>query len=172
VLDVVERTHPRIVSPSGERRASDRYQGAVVFEGLPYAPDPLEDSAPTIELVNRSAADARHVLAQIGPGRIPGTTLDDLLIGVSEAVSNAQRHGRPPATVRIWATPGRIVVTVHDKGRGPADRLAGLVPAPSNTSDRRLGLGLWAMHQLDIDIALRHADDGFTVRLRSGTTPG
>ena len=114
-----------------------------------------------------------HALTgQIGPGRIPGTTLDDLLIGVSEAVSNAQRHGRPPATVRIWATPGRIVVTVHDKGRGPADRLAGLVPAPGNISDRRLGLGLWAMHQLDIDVALRHADDGFTVRLRSGTIPG
>ena len=27
---------------------------------------------------------------------------------------NAQRHCRPPATVRIWATPARIVVTVHD----------------------------------------------------------
>ena len=140
VLDVVERTHPRIVSPSGQRRASDRYQDVAVFEGLPFAPDPLEDSTPMIELVNRSAADARHALAQIGPSRIPGTTLDDLLIGVSEAVSNAQRHGRPPAIVRIWATPGRIVVTVHDKGRGPADRLAGLVPGPSNISDRRLGL--------------------------------
>ncbi len=172
VLDVAERTHPRIVSPSGQRRASDRYQDALVFEGLPYAPDPLEDSAPAIELVNRSAAEARHALTQTSPGRIPATTLDDLLIGVSEAVSNAQRHGRPPATVRIWATPGRIVVTVHDKGRGPADRLAGLVPAPGNVPDRRLGLGLWAMHQLDIDVALRHADDGFTIRLRSGTIPG
>ena len=172
VLDVAERTHPRIVSPSGQRRASDRYQNALVFEGLPYAPDPLEDSAPTIELVNRSAAEARHALTQTGPGRIPAATLDDLLIGVSEAVTNAQRHGRPPATVRIWATPGRIVVTVHDTGRGPADRLAGLVPAPSNISDHRLGLGLWAMHQLDIDVALRHTDDGFTVRLRSGTIPG
>jgi anti-sigma regulatory factor (Ser/Thr protein kinase) len=170
VLDIVERTHPRIVSPAGDRRASDRYQDVLVFEGLPYAPDPLEDSTPTIELVNRSAADARHALTQIGPGRIPGTTLDDLLIGVSEAVSNAQRHGRPPATVRIWATPARIVVTVHDKGRGPADHLAGLVPAPGNTPGRGLGLGLWAMHQLDIDVALRHADNGFTVRLRGGTT--
>jgi hypothetical protein len=29
------------------------------------------------------------------------------------------------------------------------------------------------MHQLDIDVALRHTDDdGFTVRLRSGTIPG
>jgi anti-sigma regulatory factor (Ser/Thr protein kinase) len=172
VLDIVERTHPRIVLPSGAHRASDLYQGASVFQGLPYAPDPLEGSAPTIELVNRSAAEARHALALIGHGRIPATTLDDLLIGVSEAVSNAQCHGRPPATVRIWAAPGRIVVTVHDTGSGPADHLAGLVPAPSDIPGRQLGLGLWAMHQLDIDVALRHAGDGFTVRLRGGTIPG
>jgi hypothetical protein len=126
VLDIVERTHPRIVSPSGERQASGRYQGTVAFEGLPYAPDPLEDSTPLVELVNRSAADARDALAQIGRGRIPGATLDDLLIGVTEAVTNAQRHGRQPATVRIWAALDRIVVTVHDTGHGPADPLAGL----------------------------------------------
>lgn len=46
VLDVVERTHPRIVWPPGERRASDRYQDARAFEGLPYALDPLEASPP------------------------------------------------------------------------------------------------------------------------------
>jgi anti-sigma regulatory factor (Ser/Thr protein kinase) len=59
------------------------------------------------------------------------------------------------------------VVTVHDTGPGPADRLAGLVPAASSsTSDRRLGLGLWVIHQLDVDVTLRRASDGFTVRLR------
>jgi anti-sigma regulatory factor (Ser/Thr protein kinase) len=166
VLDVVERTHPRIISPSGQRRASDRYQTTEVVEGLPYARDPLEDCAPVAELVNRSAADARHALATIGRDHCPAAALEDLLIGVNEAVTNAQRHGRPPATVRIWAAPERIVVTVHDSGRGPADRLAGLIPAPGSTSDRRLGLGLWVMHQLDIDVALRQSDDGFTVRLR------
>jgi anti-sigma regulatory factor (Ser/Thr protein kinase) len=171
VLDIVERTHPRIVSPSGERQASGRYQGTVAFEGLPYAPDPLEDSTPLVELVNRSAADARDALAQIGRGRIPGATLDDLLIGVTEAVTNAQRHGRQPATVRIWAALDRIVVTVHDTGHGPADPLAGLVPAPSGASERRSGLGLWVMHQLDIGVALRHTDDGFTVRLRHPSGP-
>jgi anti-sigma regulatory factor (Ser/Thr protein kinase) len=166
VIDIIERTHPRIVSPSGDRRASDRYQGASVFQGLPYAPDPLEGSAPVAELVNRSPADARHALTQAGRGRIPPTALQDLLIGVTEAVSNAQRHGRPPVTVRIWAAPGRIVVTVHDTGTGPADQLAGLVPAPGSISGQRLGHGLWVMHQLDIDVALRHTHEGFTVRLR------
>jgi anti-sigma regulatory factor (Ser/Thr protein kinase) len=123
-----------------------------------------------IELVDRSAAEARRALAQIGRGQVTDTILDDLLLGVSEAVSNALVHGRPPATVRIWAAPDRVVISVHDHGRGPADPLAGLVPAAGNAAT--LGLGLWLTHQLDIDVALKHADDGFTVRLRGGTTTG
>jgi anti-sigma regulatory factor (Ser/Thr protein kinase) len=166
VLDVVERAHPHIVSPSGVRRPSGRYQDALAFEGLPYAPDPLEDAPPATELVDRTAAEARRALTQATDGRIPPAIQQDLLIGVTEAVTNAQRHGRPPVTVRIWAGPDRIVVTVHDTGHGPADRLAGLVPAPGSTPDRRLGMGLWVMHQLDLDVALRNTGGGFTVRLR------
>ncbi len=166
VLDVVERTHPRLLWPSGQRRDSRRYQDAQAFEGLPYAPDPLESTPPAAELVNRPAADARHTLAQIADGRVPATIATDLLIGVTEAVTNAQRHGRPPVTVRIWAAPGHVVATVHDTGPGPANRLAGLVPMPDNTPGQGLGMGLWVAHQLDLDITLRHASDGFTVRLR------
>jgi anti-sigma regulatory factor (Ser/Thr protein kinase) len=174
VLDVVERTHPHIVSPTGERRESGRYQDALVFEGLPYTPDPLEGSAPVAELVNRPAADVRHALAAIVGGRVPGPIVQDLLIGATEAATNAQRHGRSPVTVRIWAAGDHVVVTVHDTGHGPADRLAGLVPVPSSTRDRHFGMGLWVTHQLDIDVTLRHADDGFTVRLRHlpGQLPG
>jgi anti-sigma regulatory factor (Ser/Thr protein kinase) len=166
VLDVVRRTHPYIVSPAGQRQVSRLYQDPSAFEGLPYVPDPLEDSPPLAELVNRPAAEARHALARIAPGRIPDTTLEDMLIGVTEAVANAQHHGSPPATVRIWAAPDSVVVTVHDTGPGPADPLAGLVPSSSSPSDRRLGLGLWVIHQLDVDVTLKRASDGFTVRLR------
>jgi anti-sigma regulatory factor (Ser/Thr protein kinase) len=170
VLDVVERTHPRIVSPAGVRRANGRFQQVAEFEALPPAPDPLEQTTPMIELVDSSAAMARRALVQIGRGRVADTILDDLLLGVTEAVSNALIHGRAPATVRIWTAPDRIVISVHDQGHGPADPLAGLVPAASNTAT--LGLGLWLIHQLDIDVALKHADDGFTVRLRGATTIG
>jgi anti-sigma regulatory factor (Ser/Thr protein kinase) len=170
VLDVAERTHPRIVAPSGAHRANDRFQGISVFEALPIVPDPLEKTRPMIELADRSAAEARLALAQIGEGRIAGPILEDLLIGVTEAVSNALLHGHGSVTVRIWAAADRIVINVHDQGRGPADPLAGLVPASSNIPDA--GLGLWLIHQLDIDVALNQADDGFTVRLRGGTTSG
>jgi anti-sigma regulatory factor (Ser/Thr protein kinase) len=170
VLDVAERTHPRIVSPSGAHRANDRFEDAPVLEGLTFAPDPLEQTMPMIEMVDRSAAEARRALAQIGRGRVADTILEDLLIGVTVAVTNALVHGRGPVTVRFWATPDRIVIAVHDQGRGPADPLAGLVPTPS--SGVYPGLGLWLIHQLDIDVALKHADDGFTIRLRGGTTIG
>ena len=53
VLEVVERTHPRLVSPSGQHRASERYQEAPVFEPLPAAPDPLEAATPLVELTGR-----------------------------------------------------------------------------------------------------------------------
>ena len=169
VLDIVERTHPRLVSPSGQHWASERYQEVPVFEGLPPPPDPLEASTPMVELTGLPAANTRHALAQIGRGRVNNATLTDLIIGASEAVSNALHHGQPPVTVRIWATPDRIVVSVHDLGPGPADPVAGLVPAPHSSSNQ--GLGLWVMHQLDLDTALIHTGDGFTVRLRAGTMP-
>jgi anti-sigma regulatory factor (Ser/Thr protein kinase) len=166
VLEVAERTHPHIVSPSGERRESGRYQDPLVFEGMPYVPDPLEGSTPLAELVDRPAADARHALQRIVGGHFADFLLEDLLIGVTEAVTNVHRHGRPPATVRIWAAADHVVVTVHDTGQGPAAPLAGLVPMPSDAPERHLGMGLWITHQLDLDVTLRRASDGFTVRLR------
>jgi anti-sigma regulatory factor (Ser/Thr protein kinase) len=169
VLDVVERTHPRIVSPSGQRRASGRYQDIWHFEGLPFAPDPLEETTPTLELLDKPPAAARHAVARIGHGVVGDAILDDLLMGVSEAVTNAALYGHPPTTVRIWATADSIVISVHDRGCGPADPLVGLVPGPGGVMPNP-GFGLWLTHQLDVDVALNRADDGFTVRLRAGRT--
>lgn len=169
VLDIVERTHPRLVLPSGQRRTSERYQSVPAFEGLPPSPDPLEASAPIAELTDRSPADVRSALARIGSGRVSGSALADLILGTSETAGNARLHGQPPVTVRIWAAPDRIVVGVHDRGRGPADPLAGLVPAAQRLV--LAGWGLWLVHQLDLDITLIRNGDGFTVRLRAGTMP-
>jgi anti-sigma regulatory factor (Ser/Thr protein kinase) len=167
VLDAAERTHPRIVTPAGGRHPSGRYQGVSAFRALAAAPDPLQHSAPLIELTNSAPAEARHALAQAGRGRLPGTVLDNMLLGTSEAVANARLYGDPPVTVRIWAGPGRAVVCIHDTGPGPANPLAGLIPPASRIEDAELGL--WLTHQLDIDVALIYSDDGFTVRLRSDT---
>jgi hypothetical protein len=76
VLAVAARTHPSIVSPSGTHRAKDRFQDAREFEALPFAPDPLEQTRPMIEQVDRSAAEARQALAQIGRSRVADESLE------------------------------------------------------------------------------------------------
>jgi anti-sigma regulatory factor (Ser/Thr protein kinase) len=166
VLDIAARTHPRIVLPSGQHQPSARYQGPADFEPLPPDPDPLERSAAAIEMTNPSAAQVRHAVTSIGSGQLPKAALQDLVLGASEATSNATRHGRPPVTVRIWAASGRILVHVHDTGPGPRDPLAGLSPA-SARQDRH-GAGLWLIHVLGLDPALVSSHDGFTVRLSAG----
>jgi anti-sigma regulatory factor (Ser/Thr protein kinase) len=166
VLEVAARTHPRIVLPSGQDQPSRRYQQAADFQPLPADPDPLEDSVPAIVMSDPSVAQVRQVLTSIGPGRVADTALQDLMIGVGEAVGNARRHGGPPMTARIWAGSGRILVHVHDSGPGPADPLAGLVPVWARRGRRRGGL--WLIHMLDLDVALIRSRDGFTVRLAAG----
>ncbi|MBV9205949.1 MAG: ATP-binding protein [Actinobacteria bacterium] len=91
------------------------------------------------------------------------------MIGASEAVANAWRHGRPPVTVRIWATSGRMVVRVHGTGPGPADPLAGLIPARFRPDIA--GAGLWIIHMLGLDATLIRSPDGFTVRLVARHAP-
>jgi anti-sigma regulatory factor (Ser/Thr protein kinase) len=166
VLDIATRTHPRIVLPSGQYQPSRWYQQAADFQPLPPDPDPLEDSVPAIVMSDPSLAQVRHVLTSIGHGRVADTALQDLMLGVGEAVSNARRHGGPPVTARISAGSGRILVHVHDTGPGPADQLAGLVPVWARPGRRRGGL--WLMHMLDLDLALIRSRDGFTVRLAAG----
>jgi anti-sigma regulatory factor (Ser/Thr protein kinase) len=166
VLDIAARTHPRIALPSGQYESSGRYQDPADFEPLPPDPDPLERSAPAIEMSEPSAAQVRQAVTSIGRGQASDTALQDLVTGVSEAVVNARRHGRRPVTARIWAASGRILVRVHDTGPGPADPLAGLVPAWARPGLG--GAGLWLMHVLDLDAALIRSGDGFTVRLAAG----
>ena len=58
------------------------------------------------------------------------------------------------------------MATVSDRGDGPADPLAGLLPLTDTSS---AGLGLWLTHQLCSHVTLDTTNDGFTIRLVVGT---
>ncbi|MGH3282729.1 MAG: ATP-binding protein, partial [Trebonia sp.] len=118
--------------------------------------------------VEPSTAQARHAVTAAGRGHVPDPRLQELVLGVSEAVANARHHGRPPVVLRIWAVAGRVVVHVHDTGPGPADSLAGLTPAAGALS--LPGAGLWLIHMLDLHPALIRSSDGFTLRLRAAAS--
>jgi len=73
--------------------------------------------------------------------------------------------GRRPVRLRVWAGPRRVVVAVTDRGTGPSDPFAGLLPAARFPDG---GLGLWLIHQLCRDVTMSRDEDGFTIRLVAG----
>ena len=82
--------------------------------------------------------------------------IDSLVLGVSEAVTNALIHGRRPVRFRLWLAPDRIVATVTDRGDGPADPFAG---APIDTDiASQAGSALTALTPEDLHTTARPAE--------------
>lgn len=175
VLAEVTRTHPQIATADGRHRPNDHYQQPEAFLRCRPAPpgDPLEHSAPDIELINPAPAAARRALAQLAArAQLDQAAVDDFVLGVNEVVTNAHLHGRLPAVLRLWAADDRLHATVNDAGPGPTDPFAGLRPSPrpaDGQDSRGLGLGLWMTHQLCGHVThSTDPHDGFTIRLTTG----
>jgi hypothetical protein len=181
VLDDVARTHPHLTTADGHQ-VNPRYQDPAEFLARrpPSRGDPVETaSPPLVDLLDPTPAvarDAVHAASTPGASQVEASTwdtppfdpidIDPLVLGVSEAVTNALIHGRRPVRLRLWLAPDRVVATVTDRGDGPADPFAGLLPVTDTCS---AGLGLWVIHQLCSHVTLDTADDGFTIRLVVGT---
>jgi anti-sigma regulatory factor (Ser/Thr protein kinase) len=166
VLSDVLRTHPRSVHADGRHEPSPTYAQPDSFLSAwpPVADDPMEEGPPLITLVDPTAAGARHAVRLVDPG-LPGDDTEEGVIAVSEVVTNALRHGRPPVRVRYWSGPDRILVSVTDGGPGPSDPYAGLLPSLDSATG---GLGLWITHQSCNYVAFSRDESGFTLRLTAG----
>jgi anti-sigma regulatory factor (Ser/Thr protein kinase) len=167
VLADVARTHPRIASAGGVHRENDGFEDPIGFLARlgPVGLDPLERDLPLAELRSVTSAAAREAVTRAATvSGVPASDVDDLIIAVSEAVANAHRHGVPPVRLRLWAARERLVATVTDQGRGPADPFAGLVPVRSPAG----GLGLWIIHQTCARVTMSVGEDGFTIRMVAG----
>ncbi|MFD0788337.1 MEDS domain-containing protein, partial [Micromonospora azadirachtae] len=123
VLDEVARTHPRFATIGDGHLPSPTYTEPTVYlrEECTAPADPLQATAPLIELTDPTAAQARAAVQAVDRRVLPPDDVDDLIVAVSETVTNALRHGRPPVRLRLWAAQDRIVATVSDGGDGPKD---------------------------------------------------
>jgi anti-sigma regulatory factor (Ser/Thr protein kinase) len=166
-LAEVARTHPRTACPDGTHPLSTEYLDPVTYlsEPRPVPPDPLQAAPPLAVLPAPTPASARAAVRAANTGVIGADDLEDLTVAVSEAVTNALVHGRPPAAMRVWAGDGRIVVTITDAGPGPKDPFAGLMPATDRATG---GRGLWIVHQSCNYVTAESTADGFTLRLTAG----
>jgi anti-sigma regulatory factor (Ser/Thr protein kinase) len=165
VVDAATRLHHHVLDSDGTHKANRSFQAVRKLADFFSPPlDPLEQTAPAIELVDPTPAQVRATVRQLSAGLLRLGQGQDLALGASEAVTNALIHGVAPVTVRIWIGEDRVVVAVHDEGDGPADPLVGLLRTDEGSLS---GRGLWIAHQLDIDVALFAGGTGFTVRLRA-----
>jgi anti-sigma regulatory factor (Ser/Thr protein kinase) len=167
VLADVLRTHPRVALPGDRHGPSETYTDPLVYltDPRPVPPDPLQHTPPMIELFGPTPAQARAAVYDADRGHLSPDDVEDLVVAVSETVTNALRHGREPVALRLWSGPDRIVVSVHDGGDGPKDPYAGLLPAGNGATG---GLGLWITHQSCNHVSMHRGPNGFTVRLTGG----
>jgi anti-sigma regulatory factor (Ser/Thr protein kinase) len=77
----------------------------------------------------------RTIAAFLDPSDVPGSVVDDLLLLVSELVTNAVVHAGSPAVVSLDADLERIKVAVADRDAGGSPG-TGTEPDPSSSSGR------------------------------------
>ena len=164
-LRQVREVHPRLLEPGGGSIRSSEYvtPGDFVARGARLLPVPavveldLELTGPG-ELVT-----LRRLLARwVGGHGVKADDADDVLIAVSEAVTNALQHGAPPVRVQAFTLGGAARVRVHDPGSAAVFATAGY-HRPDTAGGS--GIGLWVARQL-ADVVTTHTDTtGTTVEL-------
>ncbi len=172
VIDNALRTHPAVVEP-GRRSENPHYQPPRAFlrsVDSERAQDPREARPPFATQPLLTMQDLTKVRAQLDDA-LDHTMLSEerkanFRTAVFEVGVNALLHGGPTASVRLWATAGRILCRVRDDGAGLQDPLVGYEPPGP---DPMQGVhGLWLARQL-CDVATATMEpEGFTVRLSIG----
>jgi anti-sigma regulatory factor (Ser/Thr protein kinase) len=166
VLEEAHRSHPCVVEGSSERESGG-------WSGLDEVVAPFDAPLPEPARVLAAIAIDRHTLRNARAlvthhateSGLSAEKLDDLLIAVSEVVTNSILHGGGAADLRIWHSDPSLVCEVRDTGF-IQDPLAGRVrPAIAGVGGR----GLWLATQLCDLLQLRATEAGNVIRLHMRT---
>lgn len=167
----VEHTHGELLRVSG-RRPSPCYTDPDVFLAERARSDAalLDGRVPDVRLRDPTIAQARHAVGALAATTsLSPSRVQDAMLAVSEVVTNAIVYGQSPVEVRAWRGDDGVAVRVHDRGPGPGDPFAGLLPADSGGISG--GLGLWLAHRVSDTVSLAEDETGFAVQLVVGTPP-
>ena len=144
-------THGNVLTPEGSRPNPRVRQASDVLREIDAA-QPLgarDVTAPVLAVLDCVAArPVRHVLHRaLRTAGLADDRVERFVAGVSEIVTNALWHGRPPVQVRLYADRGGWLCTITDHGSGIGDPYTGIdSPLPGNPS--RAGMGIWVARQL------------------------
>jgi anti-sigma regulatory factor (Ser/Thr protein kinase) len=168
VLEDARRTHPTVAHP--DRRDSDLYVDPEVLLQTVHEPLPPVAGPPIVEMtLVDSVAAARHAVRHaVSAGGWDAARLDDLLIALSEIVTNSLQHGTGRRELRVWAPERALICEVTDEGPGPSDPLVGYRPPGHSPLG---GRGLWIAHQLCDSLAIDSRDGLTRVRFAVASAP-
>jgi anti-sigma regulatory factor (Ser/Thr protein kinase) len=168
ILRDAEATHP-FLARNGSRVESSRYLDPADFllSSSDAGPDPLEATEPMLEIADPTDLGRlrQEVRGELESSALATDAVDDLVVAVTEIVTNALTHGRPPVRVRLWTSATRLLFTVTDHGAGFDDPFAGYMAPTAGDNLTDGGMGLWAARQLCDRMDLYRTPEGFTVRV-------
>jgi anti-sigma regulatory factor (Ser/Thr protein kinase) len=142
ILEHAHSTHPTIAAPK-RWSASDAYENPLDFCRRLNERVKRPSGAPAIEWgfgLSELGAIRRMIKFTALDAGVPGLKAEDLALAVNEITTNAVVHGRPPATLRVWAGAEEVVCEITDAGHGIEDVLAGQLVPPAEAPG---GRGLW-----------------------------
>jgi anti-sigma regulatory factor (Ser/Thr protein kinase) len=161
VLADAERTHPQLIR-RGEGCSNGRYTDPLeLWQARDW---PLTGAALTAarHAVSVTLADTREFAAsKLREAGLSEDRLQDVVLAVDEATTNALVHGRGAVELLIWREGDQMICEIADQGRMEEPLAGRRRPRP----DWMSGRGVWLMNQLCDLVELRPTDTGTVVRL-------
>jgi len=163
VIDEAYRSHP-FVTAGGVDGYSQIYRDLGEIE-RPFD-DPLAEPVETLEemtlTIDGLATMRRLVSSRAAEFGLKLRRIADIILAVNEIATNSLRHGREPASLRLWTSNGDLICEVSDAGCIEEPLAGRHRPAPGQDA----GYGLWLANQLCDLVQMRSFPNGTVVRVR------
>lgn len=120
----------------------------------------------------QDASALRRTLQKLGEERdMAYERVADLCTGVTEAATNAVKHGHG-GTAQVWTMPDAIFVQINDRGEGIAPvNLARATLDAGYSTRKSLGMGFFLMLESSDTLVLATSDSGTSILLRVSIKP-
>jgi anti-sigma regulatory factor (Ser/Thr protein kinase) len=162
VIAEARRSHP-IVSERSDPEPCGDYCGidnaaASFAEPLPDAPAEADKLIVSVDKLHQ----ARDMVRGRAHEARLGERADDLVLAVTEILSNSLHHARDDGVLRVWEEPGGLVCEVRDGGHIQKPLIGRETPAPGQVG----GHGVWLVNRVCDLVQVRSSEDGSTVRMK------
>ena len=161
ILRESRHNHPIVSTVRGSAPSADYRNG--VPKWLDSALPPIPNAAESLEFGLGSLRTIRELASTHATAAgLSELRVSDVLVAVSEAVTNSLRHGGGSGSISFWQSGDRFICEVRDRGIID-DPLAGRVmPSREDTNGR----GLWLINQLCDLVQVRVRDGVQQVRMQ------